>query len=577
MFQKLKKILTIPEIWIFIIYIVLSIIFYPSILHLNIFISGNGGGDDFGGIYNIWWIKYANLNNLDTHINSLLNYPFGISFSQTIHPLWDSINNLQSHFFSEIFIYNIMNWISFPLSAIAMFFLTFYVTKNKLASFISGLVYAFSPYHFIRATGHTALVHIEWIPLYVLFLLKVFENKKIKNAFLAGIFLSLTFLADPYYAIFAIIFTATFFSVKLFVLRGYFLKEIKLWLILGLTSLFIVSLFLLPTYFLQLKKIENFAGARPIGDLYAWGAKFKQYFLPNIDNYLFGEFFRKIFWFDNLYPGAEQYIYLGWPGILLAGYGVWRWSRLARWRRTRLKSGVRDIDDNDSRHSSGILRRFAPQDDKSFFDFVMILFIVTAIACTIFSFAPPLSLSKWIYKILPQFRVYARFFVFVSLSVSVLAGVGMKYLFEWVEKFSTRLTRSNNNSKGILRLPLASLGVAQDDAGFLKRLKYYIFIFIFIAVLVDFAPSFKTTDVSKVPEEYVWLKNLSDEVRDSSISHSREIPRFARNDAVVQEDSSISHSREIPRFARNDAVVQEDSSISHSREIPRFARNDAVV
>ncbi|MEW6408489.1 MAG: hypothetical protein AB1465_07455, partial [Patescibacteria group bacterium] len=48
------------------------------------------------------------------------------------------------------------------------------------------------------------------------------------------------------------------------------------------------------------------------------------------------------------------------------------------------------------------------------------------------------------------------------------------------------------------------------------------------------------------------LKNLSDEVRDSSISHSREIPRFARNDAVVQEDSSISHSREIPHFVRND-------------------------
>ena len=86
--------------------------------------------------------------------------------------------------------------------------LAHYVTADKKASFFSGLVFGFSAYHFARAWGHLNLVSIQWIPFYVLFLLKMRKEPSLKNVFLAVFFLVLSALwADFHYAVFLGLFT----------------------------------------------------------------------------------------------------------------------------------------------------------------------------------------------------------------------------------------------------------------------------------------------------------------------------------------------------------------------------------
>ncbi|GAH12063.1 unnamed protein product, partial [marine sediment metagenome] len=111
----------------------------------------------------------------------------------------DSLVFIFSNIFGEISAYNIILFLSFPLSAITMYFLVHHFTKNKIVSMISGLIYSLCPYHYFRIQGHILLSQIELIPLYFLFLFKFNEKKTIKSAIVWGFTFSLLFLMSYYY------------------------------------------------------------------------------------------------------------------------------------------------------------------------------------------------------------------------------------------------------------------------------------------------------------------------------------------------------------------------------------------
>ncbi len=83
---KAIKILKTPEIWIFAIFIILSIIFYPAILRPSSLIPGIGGGDDFGSIYSFWWQIFSRQEGLNPDLNPLINYPYGVAIISSIYP-----------------------------------------------------------------------------------------------------------------------------------------------------------------------------------------------------------------------------------------------------------------------------------------------------------------------------------------------------------------------------------------------------------------------------------------------------------------------------------------------------------
>ncbi|MFA6296282.1 MAG: hypothetical protein WC663_02940 [Patescibacteria group bacterium] len=447
--NNVKKI-GIIEICIFFLFIIISIFFYPAILHPNTQISGQGGGDDYGTIYNFWWNKYSKDNNLNLYNNQLLNYPYGNNFYQNLQPFWNFIiNNILLNFCSDICSYNIINWISFPLSAIAMYFLAFYLTKNRFISLLAGLMYAFTPYHFIRTTGHIFLAQIEWIPLYVLYLLKTFNNPNYKNSILAGSFLALVFLSDPYYALFVVFFTIMFWIIKLFF--GYKQAVLKYFFIITVLAFSLSAIFYLPAYF-QSKKTSNLVAPRATEELYRWGLnQVKYYFIPSQYNYLLGNFWNKIFYKNQGMPDFEWLVYLGIPAIIFAIYCLYQ-----------------------------CFKGKFEKDKKS----IIVIFLALAIFSIIFSLRPPLSPTLWIHKILPVFRVYSRMFVFVDLSIIILAIYGLQYFLNVLA-----------NNKFLAKHFSSS------------QIKIFILAFIFLIISVDFLPSFETKNIGNVPEEYLWLKN----------------------------------------------------------------------
>lgn len=90
---------------------------------------------------------------------------------------------------------------TFTLSALAMFFLSYYVTKHAWASALSGLFFTFS-YPRLAQIGHMPMISSQWIPLFILFLLKYLKNGSWKNLLITFLFYVLNITSSVYFGVF---------------------------------------------------------------------------------------------------------------------------------------------------------------------------------------------------------------------------------------------------------------------------------------------------------------------------------------------------------------------------------------
>ena len=178
------------EILVFSFFVLLAIVAtYPLIFRMKSYLYGLGG-DAFGAVWKFWWLKYARLNHISSGICTFIASPFGANFSPPPRRI------LLSSFPNEIFAFNFFILVSFFLSAIIVYYLVYYFTKNKLASIVSGVIYTLCPYHFAHSVCHLPLANIQWMPLYALTLFKLDEEWSCKWAFLTALAFSLGFLFE---------------------------------------------------------------------------------------------------------------------------------------------------------------------------------------------------------------------------------------------------------------------------------------------------------------------------------------------------------------------------------------------
>ena len=186
------------EYKLFLIYLAIALVLFWY-LTINITTAvPRGYGDVFQSMFNLWWVPYSIfVLHSSPYFTHLLYYPVGANFvTQTMSPLAGIITwPLQQ--ISSAFAYNILFFTAFALSGLFMYMLAYYVTGNKYASFIAGLIFAFSPMHIAQAQGHLDWTLIEFVPLFILFLIKsIFESKKRYPIFAAISFILLTFVGD---------------------------------------------------------------------------------------------------------------------------------------------------------------------------------------------------------------------------------------------------------------------------------------------------------------------------------------------------------------------------------------------
>jgi len=299
---------------IFSIYSILTILFtYPVA-----FSTGKiaGLGDVFQFLWVFWWFKEALLNFANPYFTNYIFYPSGVSLAfSSITPLNSIVSIPLQLAFGLVNAYNIIWILTFILSGYGTFLLVKYLTGDTRAAFVAGLIFMFCPYRFAHALGHMNLLSTQWIPFYVLFLIKTIDEKKVYNSLFAALFLFLTAISCYYYLIYLCVFTLLYLAFRQWsdktILNQQVIKRIA-------TMAISFGIVAFPFMFPLIKEIflskSNYMYA---GGFVEYSADLLGFFLPQVFHPLFKDAVSPIY--NNFSGNAAEYtVFMGYTVILLS-------------------------------------------------------------------------------------------------------------------------------------------------------------------------------------------------------------------------------------------------------------------
>jgi hypothetical protein len=304
---------------------------YPLVFHLTTQVVGLPE-DNLQSLWNLWWVKHAILD-LHTHpyYTDYLFYPQGASLVFHTLSLFNSLLSIPLQFiFNRITCYNLLILLSFVLAGWGMYLLAYQLTRHSGASFVASLVFAYSPYHFAHAEHHLQLTSIQFIPFFVLYLIKLSAQPGWKYSLLAGGFLFLTALCSWYYLLYLLVFCLIFIPYQLVIQAPQQLNRRLLGKLLAMLLFFgiLISPFIYP----MLK--EKFYGTYYFSkDLQAlFSADLTAFFIPPPAHPLAPPYLDKLYNTLGKNPW-EATVFLGYSVLLLAGYAIRKleWNKTGVW------------------------------------------------------------------------------------------------------------------------------------------------------------------------------------------------------------------------------------------------------
>src|SRR5215213_8950693 len=207
-----------PDTWhwhvaVFVGYLLLATcVTWPLLLNMHTSVIQKGARlvDAGQGIWNLWWIQQALLHGQNPYITRYLFFPETINlFYQTLSPPNTILALPATLLAGPITAFNLLTLLSFGLSGYATYRLVRPLVPYRIAALVAGGVYAFSPFHLQVLLGGTLeSIAIQWIPLYVLCLVRTLRKPTGLNLLLAALALIVTTLASYYYGIYCAIYTA---------------------------------------------------------------------------------------------------------------------------------------------------------------------------------------------------------------------------------------------------------------------------------------------------------------------------------------------------------------------------------
>jgi len=204
-------------------YLVLTLLLLAPIMpHFTSTVPGNriATEDGWQNVWNIWWFHRAISSGHDPFYTPMLYYPEGKTlYKHTFNPSNGLLVLPVTALWGPVASYNTAVLLAFVLSALGGYALALHVSRNRLAAFFGGLVFAFAPFHIVKLwDGQLNLLSLQWLAFYALFLLRTAETGRWRDALLAGIFLALIGYTSWYYllfiALYSLLFVVLWFPVR---------------------------------------------------------------------------------------------------------------------------------------------------------------------------------------------------------------------------------------------------------------------------------------------------------------------------------------------------------------------------
>ena len=435
-------------------YLVLTLIMtFPLVTEFTTAIPGDGF-DGWQNYWNLWWVKKALLDlGTNPFFCGYVYYPTGASlYFHTLNIFNGLLTVPVQAVFGWTVAYNFVVVFSFVVGGYGTYLLVYRLGAGRLAAFVAGLVFTFSPYHFAHLLGHMQLISLEWLPFYVLFTVKALDPvighgvrasmareappqtgkpnrvilserserrisfRGLAHSWPAAIFLVLTFLCEwGYYVMYLAIFTLLYAGYVTWKkhsssrsLRGRIWEPAARAGLIWLLFIVLVSPILVPMAVEVIKTTEYLTPA--FEQSLSLSADLLAFFTPNEMHPLWGNWARA--WSERFTTTtSERMVFAGYTSLALGALAFWKRRRRAGfWALSLLVFFILAL---------GPVLHVGGQS-------------VSVLGTTI-----PLPYIV-LYRLLPFVRLsrsISRFDVMVMLSLAVLVGLGVGWLGGWVARW----------------------------------------------------------------------------------------------------------------------------------------------
>ena len=349
-----------------------------------------------------WWFDYAITNSLNPLHHSFIFYPLGADMVDSIFPLLLFVP--VTHLFGSVISYNIYVLFTFALAGYGMFLLANYLLKDSYAAFIAGMIFAFFPFHFGASFAHLHTFSIMWIPFFVLYFHKMYEEPSGLNIVLAGLFFAMNALTSWTIAVMLAIFCLLYV--------GYRIKDtISKKFLPKISAFFLVSLGLItPGLYLILKNtLTNEHMLQPLDSFIVFSADVLGFIVPSPLHPILGVFSNSIYAnFTGNY--SENIVFIGYTVLILAIIGICSLIKSKPGRFILICAGV------------FFILSLGP---------VLHIFGIWQFTDCNLTIMLPGIITKYI-PVLNMIRVPSRYDIMFMFFISLIAGYGFKYLVKMI-------------------------------------------------------------------------------------------------------------------------------------------------
>lgn len=258
-------------------------IFWPLVRH-----SGTALHDRSDTMLNTWIINWQAHQLLRAPL-ALFNAPIfhplpdALALSEIIWPAAPAAAPILAASGNPILVYNLAFLGSFFVAALGMYALALYVTRNRLAALLAGLIYAFSPYQLLHLS-QVQLISIGGLPLTLLYLERFWATGRRHDGLMLAFFMAAQTLSAFYYGFQVALVVGLYVLVRLLLRPGpqslRRLGQVLPWIALA-------ALLILPFALPYLRVRAGLGLERSLGEAERSGAALVGFFLPRHDNPLY--------------------------------------------------------------------------------------------------------------------------------------------------------------------------------------------------------------------------------------------------------------------------------------------------
>jgi len=212
-----------PHFWALLLYLLLALaLTYPLVEHFATHVPGDGG-DDPALAWNLWWVPHALVQLRASPFScDFMFYPIGINLTFYTLTVWNAFQSVPLQGLVNLVVAsNVVLLSSFVLGAYGAYLLARYLLFERgagwrreveVAAWLGGFVYGFaSPKIFYAALGQFNIASSQWMPFYVLYLVRAFRTpRRWREWAMAALFLAFQAWSELTYASFLVIFTLAY-------------------------------------------------------------------------------------------------------------------------------------------------------------------------------------------------------------------------------------------------------------------------------------------------------------------------------------------------------------------------------